>query len=230
MEKQNSPCLSFDDIRRYVDHWKEMSYDEIYTVSNHLYHCDKCAELARAARLFDLLWEQWTADAHGAAVKWMNGKETGSIEAMRMVEQAGKRIVAAVRVICRAPGEAISFLTERLEDIIGCSPELKFFSYAGTRGKGISGQIQDSVISVSESGDKVLFVSGSSKSLTVRLEGFDNRDDPEVVLQAQGREPLAAELMPDGEWEGCWHAVFANIPSGEYVLLFKSNSALSRSP
>ncbi|OPY55848.1 MAG: hypothetical protein A4E55_02436 [Pelotomaculum sp. PtaU1.Bin035] len=226
MEKQNKSCLSFDDIQRYVNNWEEMSYDEIYNVSDHLYDCDKCSELARSVRLFDLLWEQWTADAHGVAVKWMNGKETLSIGDKGMVEQTRKRILAAVRVICKAPGEVVSFLAESVEDIIGCSPELKFSSYAGTRGKGSPGQLHNSVISVSESGNVVLFAKGSSNSLTVRLEGFSNSDDLEVVLQAEGQEPLMAEIAPDREWEGCWHAVFSNIPLGEYILLIKFDNEI----
>jgi hypothetical protein len=155
----------------------------------------------------------------------MSSNKTAPVKGDKIIEHpACKKIVAAVRVIHKTPGKVISFLTESVDELLGISPELSFQAYSGTRGKQIPGQPRNSVMSVSESGNIVLFASSSATGLNIQIEGLDDRGDLEVTLQSEGQEPLVADLTPDGEWEGCWHAVFSDIPLGEYFLLFKSSS------
>lgn len=224
MNHEYGACLSFEDIDRYVSNLQEMTEEEIYIISRHLGHCEECAERARALRIFDFFWEEWTAEAHGQACSSVTGeKRSAEVEGIKKV-LCGK-ILAAVRVIVNKPGEIMQLLTENIEALAGLATDMKFVAYAGTRGRGVRRPAESRVMAVGETGEKTLLVSGTAGGLEIRMDGFSEGDVPAVLLIAEGMEPLAADIKLDVEREGCWSAIFTDIPQGDYVLTFKSRKS-----
>jgi hypothetical protein len=215
-------CLSFEEIDRYITNLEDMTEDEIYIVSYHLGHCEECADRARALRMFDFLYEECPSEIYGLASGSIEC-EKKSLEVEIIKEILNDKIMASLRVIANKPGTLIQFLTEKIEALTDLTPDMNFVAYAGTRGGGGRHLAESRAMAVSENGEKVLLVSGTEDSLTIKMEGFAEDEVPRVFLIAEGLEPLAADIKPDADREGSWSAVFTEIPRGDYVLAFKSS-------
>lgn len=223
MKKQGDDCLSYEAIERYVNNLDDMTDEDIFAVSDHLYNCDHCSELARGIRIFDFLLEGWTAETHGTAYKLASADTWSNLDFL-----TPGRLIAAVRVIVKKPGEVMQLLTENIVSKIGFSPDLNFAACTGSRGAsaGTTDKAANKVMALSETGKEIILVSGTHSGLKVRLEGFNEQDGLEVLLHTEGHEPVVGVLIPEEESEGCWNVVFTDIPKGEYILIFKSKKVI----
>lgn len=220
MDREYGRCLSFEELDRYLTNLEDMTEEEIYSISYHLGHCEECAERARVLRMFDFLYEECPSEIYGLAGSGVTS-EKKSIEAERFKERISDKIIAALRVIVDKPGTLVQFLTEKIEALSDLAPDMNFVAYAGTRGIGGRRPAESRAMAVSETGEKTLHVNGTEDSLTIKMEGFTDNEVPQVFLVAEGLAPLAADIKPDTGREGSWSAVFADIPQGDYVLIFK---------
>lgn len=225
MEKQNSKCLSYEVIERYVNNLDEMASEEIYAVSDHLYVCEQCSELARSIRIFDFLLDGWTAESHGNAYKWMDCNETDSVTVKNLNDLTPGRVIAALKVSIK---ESMQLLAENIETLIGFPPVLNFSASTSPRSVNddTDGQVTNRATAMSKTGNVSLIVKLSPEGLVVVVNGFTEADSLEVLLQADEQGPLVGSLVKDKKFKDRWSTVFSDIPKGEYTLVFKSDKEI----
>ncbi len=243
MSEDKSSCLSYDEMEEFITNEEGMDEDRLFIIYDHFGRCKDCADQAKVMMKINNFFSSWNAKSHGEAIRRM-GKEPAVsnnrgkyITAIQVITEKGDNLL-----------KLLYSKAEDFKDSLDCFSSSWSVSYAGTRSidplpaLDIAGAttpaistlpmklvskfawnnkiLSDSVIAVSETGEKSVTITTRNNNVVIKLEDFEKEGLPLIYMESDKKERLYSKYEFDSE-QNCWISSFIVPPEGHYLLLIE---------
>jgi hypothetical protein len=195
-DTKNAWHPSVESIMRYFE--SRLDEAEEAKIEQHLADCDACTELGRRACQFDKVWQEWTAETQGDAVRSQRDlhRQQLAIALKRAERNAADmpfvrerlhrwqqelqgKAAAALRVVLNVPDEVTRIVTEGIDALVPAEPQWRFAYARGAQyARGTGSQEEDYSVAVAD----------GATGITVAVD----KDAREILVQLRPDDPNAA--------------------------------------